>query len=157
MFILSMRADKKKILIGIVCISVVVLSVILLFRGNSITNANAKTKGNTAAKTNEQRVSYLKSFGWEVSEEASEIVEVAIPVEFSDVYKKYNALQKAQGFDLSKYRGKRVKRYSYAVTNYPNEPKFIVANILVFEDEVIAGDICSLKADGFMHKLSHRP
>lgn len=157
MFILSMRADKKKILIGIACISVVVFSIILLFRGNSITNANAKAKGNTAAKTNEQRISYLKSFGWEVTEEASEIVEVAIPSEFSDVYKKYNTLQKTQGFDLSKFRGKRVKRYSYTVTNYPNEPKFIVANILVYKDEVIAGDICSLKADGFMHRLSHRP
>ena len=80
--------------------------------------AEAKVE-KVAAKTNEQRISFLETFGWEVEGEEDEIVEVKIPQEFDDVFEKYNEIQKQQGCDLSKYAGKRCKRYTVP---YPRRP-----------------------------------
>ena len=102
------------------------------------------------AKTNEQRVEFLQSFGWEVSEEAEEIQEVLIPKEFDDVYENYNDIQKVQGCDLSKYAGKRCKRYTYMVSNFPGQSDNVRANILVYKGKVIGGDVCSTELNGFM-------
>ncbi len=52
---------------------------------------------------------------------------------------------------MTKYAGKRCKRYSYSVLNYPEEPEDVRANILVYNGKIIGGDVCSLKLDGFMH------
>lgn len=113
--------------------------------------SNGVVKVNKApAKTAEQRVEFLKSFGWEVEPEETEILEVQIPKEFDDVLENYNAIQKDQGCDLKKYAGKRCKRYTYTVTNYPGQTENIRANILVYKDKVIGGDVCSLELDGFM-------
>ncbi len=102
-------------------------------------------------QTNEQRVAFLKGFGWEVEPEAAEILEVVIPKETDEVYENYNQIQLAQGCDLEKYAGKRCKRYSYIVTNYPGHTENIRANILTYQGKVIGGDICSIELDGFMH------
>lgn len=151
MFILSMKANKKNILFTVVCFLIVLSSIVLLVNGKNVSNANKKNAASVIAETNVQRIAYINSFGWQVSEEACEIVEVAIPQEFNDVYDKYNNIQKEQGFDLSKFKGKRVKRYSYEITNYPNEPDNIRVNMLIYNNQVIAGDVCSLKLNGFMH------
>jgi len=99
-------------------------------------------------------VEYLRSYGWEVEKEAEAIEEIVIPEEFSEVFQKYNELQKEQGFDLEKQKGQRVKRYTYIVTNYPGEPDYVRANLFICKEKVVAGDICSLKVeDGFLHGL----
>ena len=59
--------------------------------------------------------------------------------------------QRDQGFDLRKYAGKEVQRFQYVVTNYPNYPEGIRANLLVFNRKIIGGDLCSLEFGGFMH------
>lgn len=93
----------------------------------------------------------MESFGWQVEPEADEVVEVQIPKEFDDVFTNYNAIQKTQGCNLEKYAGKRCKRYTYVVTNYPGQTDNVRANILVYKDKVIGGDVCSLELGGFMH------
>ncbi|MPN43752.1 hypothetical protein SDC9_191312 [bioreactor metagenome] len=105
------------------------------------------------ADTNSQRVDFFSQFGWNVANEPCEIVEVLIPDEFNAVYEKYNAIQKEAGFDLSKYKGKRVKRYTYTVTNYEGYPDEVIANLLVYNKKAIGGDICSVRLDGFMHSF----
>ena len=95
--------------------------------------AEAKVE-KVAAKTNEQRISFLETFGWEVEGEEDEIVEVKIPQEFDDVFEKYNEIQKQQGCDLSKYAGKRCKRYTYVIENYPGQAEGVRANILVYKN-----------------------
>lgn len=104
----------------------------------------------TPAKTVEQRVAFLESFGWQVEAQEDEIMEVVIPKQFDEVYEKYNDIQKTQGCDLTRYAGKRCKRYTYVVNNYPEHPENIRANILVYNGKIIGGDICSLDLDGFM-------
>ena len=49
------------------------------------------------------------------------------------------------------FRGKTVKRWTYDVTNYPDNRPNVKANILVYDNKIIGGDICSLELDGFMH------
>ena len=81
-----------------------------------------------------------------------------IPPEFDEVYEKYNAIQKEQGFDLTKYQGKRVKRWTYAIKNYPGyaaDSGCIHANLLVYEGQVIGGDVCSVELNGFMHGFDY--
>ena len=108
------------------------------------------------SETNEQRISFLETFGWEVEGEEDEIVEVKIPQEFDDVFEKYNEIQKQQGCDLSKYAGKRCKRYTYVIENYPGQAEGVRANILVYKNKVIGGDVCSVELDGFMHGFAQR-
>jgi hypothetical protein len=103
------------------------------------------------AKTNEQRIEFLKQFGWEVDAEPVEVVEVVIPTEFDDVYEKYNIIQKKQGFDLTGFKGKRMKRWTYTVKNYPDKKDNVRANILVLDGKVAGGDVCSVELNGFMH------
>ncbi len=160
MFVVSMKMTRTKIIAALSVLLVAGLVFTYMISVNGAAADVAKKSGEKitalAAETNEQRINYLKQFGWEVKEEPSEIVEVAIPTEFNDVYEKYNVIQKKQGFDLSAYRGKSVKRWTYDVTNYPDNRPNVKANILVFDGKVIGGDICSLELDGFMHgfKLS---
>ncbi|MFR6299052.1 MAG: DUF4830 domain-containing protein [Acutalibacteraceae bacterium] len=105
------------------------------------------------AASSEDRIAYLSQFGWSVKEDPVEVCEVIIPAEFDDVYEKYNELQKEQGFDLSLYASKRVKRWTYEITNYTGYENtgFIHANILVYDGKVIGGDVCSTELNGFMH------
>ena len=63
--------------------------------------------GGITLETEEQRLEFLHGLGWETSDSAINCREVVIPEEWSDVYERYNRLQLAQGFDLTKHRGKR--------------------------------------------------
>ena len=86
-----------------------------------------------------------------------EIKTFFIPETFDDVYNNYNQIQTEQGFNLEKYAGQRVKRWTYVIRNYPDTSPtddFIRINILVSDDIVIGGDVCSVKLDGFMHGFS---
>lgn len=104
----------------------------------------------TPGETNAQRIAFLQSFGWQVAEEPEEVMEVLIPKEFDEVYTRYNALQKEQSCDLTRYAGRRCKRYSYSVANYPGQNENIRANLLIYNGRIVGGDVCSLSADGFM-------
>lgn len=101
---------------------------------------------------NKSRISFLQSYGWQVSDEPIEIVHVVIPQTFGKVYQNYNEIQKKQGFDLLPFCGKEVSRYTYEIKNYPQKEKYIRANLLVYRNRVIGGDVCSIYAkNGFMH------
>ena len=108
------------------------------------------------AETNHARVAFLEAFGWEVKDAPAEIAEVTLPDEFGDVMRQYNLMQIEQGFDLTPYRGKKVTRWCYEILNYedalPGER--VVANLLVYDNKIIGGDICSATMNGFMHGFS---
>ena len=42
-------------------------------------------------------------------------------------------------------------RYTYEVTNYEGAEGTVYANILVYRNRVIGGDICSADVTGFIH------
>ena len=46
--------------------------------------------------------------------------------------------------------GKDVTRYTFTITNYPNYEGTVLANVLVYRNRVIGGDICSADVSGFV-------
>ena len=103
-------------------------------------------------ETNEDRIAFLSQFGYKVSGEPIESVELTLPDDFDRVFSGYNELQKAQGLDLTKYKGKTVTRYTYEVSDYPGyEGAKVYANLIVRKNRIIAGDICSAEPSGFIH------
>lgn len=157
MFVYSLKCRnlKKKLILCAIAVVVVVGGFVISSKvgeGKSMVQVNETVKADCKAPDNDARLTFLKCFGWEIEEEPSEVVDVAIPKEFGDVYENYNEIQKMQGFDLTKYKGKQVKRYTYIIINYPDRPENVRANLLVYKDKIIGGDVCSLEAEnGFMH------
>ncbi len=156
MFIYSFKANKKT-LIGVAL--VLVALVILAFAVPGHTKQTNTALGvSLKAADNEQRLAFIRFFGYDVVEEPVEIKDIVIPEQFNDTYISYNEIQISQGFDLSKYKGKSAKSYSYAVTNYPgvkDSEKTVRANLIVYKGKIIAGDVCSVKLDGFMHAFNY--
>ncbi len=155
LFVVSVSSRKFK-KIGIVVVAVMlVMGVVTIYSCFSDTNnsINKSTATNNVVEGASGILDFISSFGWEVINEPDDVREVIIPVEFDDVYKNYNEIQISQGYDLEKYAGERVKKWSFTITNYPEyeECDYIKINILVFEGKVIGGDVCSVKLDGFMH------
>lgn len=116
-------------------------------------SAQEKTVNYSKIKTAEDRIGFLNSLGIEVEPDAKEEVEMKIPSEFDKVFAAYNEIQKRMGLDLSKYKNKNVTRYTYLVTNYDGYDEPVYANIIVYKNKVIGGDICSADPDGFVHGL----
>ena len=108
-------------------------------------------------RTNEQRVALLRDCGWEVIEEPRGEREVQIPEEFDEVYQSYNRIQLAQGLDLTPCRGRRATLYTYEITNHPSGEQGVTANLLVRRGKLIAADVSSPQADGFVHGLREHP
>lgn len=155
MLVLSMRVRKLRIALVLGVLLVICVGIFLGISTGAKPPTHAVARVRSGAKTNEERIAFLSSFGWKPSEEPIEIVEVIIPSEFTDVYENYNEIQKQQGYDLTKFKSKRVKRYTYAITNYPGQeekaPGTIRANLLVYDSKIIGGDVCSVELAGFMH------
>ena len=105
-------------------------------------------------RTEDDRVNFLAQFGYTVDAEPIECVEVTIPKDFDKVFAAYNELQKGEGLDLGRYKGKTVMRYTYKVTNYEGYTSPVYANLLVYKSKVIGGDICSADPAGFAHGLT---
>lgn len=94
---------------------------------------NVKFKNNVTAEK------YLKSLGYEIEYINSK--EVNIPENFGEGLKKYNSLQKQQGFNLEKYRGKSCIQKQYCVTSKKTYPEKYIANVLVYKNKLIGGDL----------------
>ena len=152
MFIFTAKFNKKKAIIGLLLLAAVLCTVIIVV-GNHNSKSSATSAFGAVVKNNDERVEFLQSLGWEVSAEPIDEQTVIIPREFTDVYEDYNNLQKSQGFDLSKFGGIEAIRYTYAVANYPGHPDRVVADIIIYRGQIIAGNIQSTALDGFMQSL----
>lgn len=156
MFIYSLKASTIKFF-AVVCVALATLITLIAFipvaaSDDMSVSANADIKY-SGIKTNEDRIKFLGQFGWQVDPEAVQSVEVTIPEDFDKIFTAYNELQKRQGLDLTKFKKKNVQRYTYEITNYDGYDGVVYANILVYRNKVIAGDICSADVKGFMHGL----
>ena len=151
MFIFTTKVNKKKLLTGAVFVLAIILLVIIISTMSK--EAWNEATPTSVVKTNEERVSYLTALGWEISDEPIEEQVITIPKEFDDVYTQYNEIQLKQGFDLTKYAGLEATRYTYEVKNHPDTTGKVVADIIVYRNKIIAGDIQSTAMDGFMSGL----
>ncbi len=156
MFIVTAKLNKKKAVCGIIVLAIVLCAIVILVGAlsNNSNTAHGVPTLHATVKNNSERILYLEQFGWKVADEPLETIEITIPREFSDVYAKYNEIQLAQGFDLSDYGGLKATRYTYEILNYPDATGQIVADLIVYNNIVIAGDIQSTSLDGFMCGLN---
>lgn len=143
MMFMTARVDLKKILLILGVIAAVIAGILWITGGDEDVTTAAPSVG-----TNEGRVKFLQDFGWEVAASPVESSQVKIPKETSEVFERYNNLQKSQGYDLSRYAGKNVMRFVYKITNYPGATEPIYATLLVHKDQVIGGDITDTDAKG---------
>lgn len=95
---------------------------------------------------------FFRQFDLQINKNTEEEVNVTIPSEFNKVYENYNNLQKQQGLDLNNYKGFNAVRYTYDVENYPTNAE-VKANIIVCNNKVIAGDLCTVELGGVMTTL----
>jgi len=156
MFVYTLRANTLKFF-SILGIALIVLVSLIVFvpryeiTTTSTIHAEKQKIKYDKIRNDEDRVEFLKQFGWEANETPTEEVTLTIPAEFDRIMKTYNELQKQQGLDLEKYKGKNVSRYTYEITNYPSVSGKVLANLIVYKNRVIAGDICSTDVNGFIH------
>ena len=156
MFIYSMRANTIKFF-AVICLALTALIVLVAFVPTYIAGDNAAQVGVDASynfekiKSNEDRINFIKQFGWEVEAQPIREQSVTIPKDFDKVFSAYNEIQRKQGLDLSSFKKKSVMRYTYVVTNYPDYEGEVYVNILVYRNNVIGGDVCSADVNGFVH------
>lgn len=146
MFIVTARVPRRKLLAGaaaVLCCCLVLATALVVTLGDRAVTAAAEGAN---VRSSEDRVAYLNRLGWQAAEPPVQTEALMIPETFDESYADYLALQAAQGFDLTKYAGKRIKRYVYDITNYPDPGVSMQAALLVFKNKVIGGQLQS--ADG---------
>ena len=151
MFIYSIRASTIRFA-GLLMLSAVLLVSVLVGLGER--TVAVASYSYAKIKTDGDRVAFLKQFGWTTSSEVpTEQESFTVPGEFDRVMLGYNEIQKSQGLDLARYQNKKITRYTYEITNYEGYEGKVYANILMYRDKVIAGDVCSADpmSGGFVH------
>ncbi len=171
MFIYSFKASSIKFF-AVICVALAALITLIAFvpayaggetagpGGGVAVDAPEAESGVTVSyrydkvKSADDAANFLSQFGWVVDAGSVETREVTIPAEFDKVFAGYNELQKSQGLDLTKYKKKTVTRHTFTVTNYAEQvgtKGTVYANVLVYRNRVIGGDICSADVNGFIH------
>ena len=143
MMFMTAKVDLKKILVILGIVSALVIAGIwLLGDGEDVPTAAPEVA------TNDGRVKFLQDFGWQAAASPVESSQVKIPKETSEVFDRYNTLQKSQGYDLTQYAGKTAMRFVYKIENYPGATEPVYATLLVYKNQVIGGDITDTAAKG---------
>lgn len=168
MLIMTAKVDKRKLILVIAVLAVAIGIIIGLTRGDSTPAAEAVPTASeptvesapvaaTAAPpadSNDARVKFLTDLGWDVTASPAESMQVKVPKKSTEVFDRYNELQKSQGYDLSEYAGKSVMRYVYQINNYPNATEPVYATILVYKDRIIGGDVTNTAPNGKIQGFS---
>ena len=157
MIVWSVKVKKKHIWMAAAAAVALLAAVIgIVVQGSRALTAGARMSA--AAETEEQRKAFLQGLGWETAEDPVEIRQVTIPDTFNEVYRQYNELQQEQGYDLTPYQGKTVKRWTYEITNYPGAAgERVYADLLICRGKIIGGSIGTRSTCGFMHGLRSVP
>ena len=143
MMVMTAKVNLKKIAMILGIIAAAIIGIIMLFGGD-----DAQTTAATTVNSNDDRVRYLAGYGWNVAATPTESGQVRIPEETTELFARYNQLQKSQGFDLSKYAGRNVMRYVYKVNNFPGATEPVYVTLLVCHNQIIGGDITDTSAGG---------
>ena len=160
MFICTVRAQTVRFA-GVLCLALAILFgvAVIADAGAAIVppEKTVETVSFSRVKTDEDRLKLLTDLGWKTTGEVVEEESFTLPETFDRVLLGYNEIQKDQGLDLTRYRKKKVTRYTYEITNYPDYEGRVYANLIVWRGRVIAGDISSADPMGFVRGLEADP
>ncbi len=160
MFVFSFKASTLKY-VGVMslCALAIVLTVAIMPSNDlgmaidgTVVEVSAERKAGDFKNIKSQgdRISFLSDCGWQADAESERKTEVTIPEEFDEIYSEYGEMQKKEGLDLEKYKGKRVTMYTYSVTDGESNA---VATLLIYKNNIIGGDISSADPGGFCYGL----
>ena len=152
MFVYSLRASTLRFF-GVVAVSLAVLVTLITLVPTQAADGSEQTASYNyeRIKSEDDAENFLAQFGWAVDATPVETVQVTIPSEFDKIFSAYNEIQKEQGLNLLKYKNKKVTRYTFEVKNYEGYDGRVLANVLVYRNRVVGGDICSADVSGFVH------
>ena len=145
MVVMTAKLSKKKLIAAIVAIVALIVLIALCVK------SGGGSPKPSAADANSERIAFLSSFGYTVNGEPAETGTVMIPAQPSEVFDRYNELQKSQGYDLSQYAGQKITRYVYALEDYDDTGTPWYATVLCADGEIIGGDVACTEPDGKMH------
>ncbi len=101
-------------------------------------------------QTNEDRISAISAFGYDVLPDAVEVKDIVIPEKFNDVYENYNQIQIKSGFNLKNYSGEKATLYKYQLRD---STAIEYVNLIICDGVIIGGDISSARLDGEIRPL----
>ena len=154
MFIYTVRASTIKFF-SVIVLTLLALVGILVLGGVGGDTVYA-VSGNidfSGVKTNDDRVAFISQFGVKINTEPVEEEEFRVPENFDRVIAGYNEIQKKQGLDISRYKNKKVVRYTYEAEEYNGKNEGVFVNVVVYKGTVIACDVSSTSPDGFIEPL----
>ena len=157
MLIVTAKVPRRKLALGVALAALLCCGTLALNMGQAVASREVSASSIPDPKgvsSNQDRIDYLAAYGWQVAGEPLATQELLIPKELDESYDEYLALQGEQGFDLEKYAGKRVKRYTYEITNYPSGEVGVQVNLLIYKNTVVGGEVLSPRLDGFLHGLA---
>ena len=152
MFICSVRASSIKFF-TVLLLSLAILTSIFIGVNLTDTEAMSGAVDFSGIKTNDDRIRFIAQFIPEISGTEKEKVEFSVPENFDRILMSYNEIQKAQGLDITKYKNKKVTRYTYELPSYEDYEGTVFVNLIVYKGTVVACDVSSSNPDGFVKPL----
>lgn len=126
------RKRIRGIIIFLLFVAAVIITCRIVFNGKEMTVLSDPS----------QITSFIESNGYIPLSGSLSEEEIIIPSEFNSYYLSYNDIQKLQGFDLTNYKGRSVKKYRCKLDGTPENNTY--ATLLVYEDKLIGADISVL-------------
>ena len=153
MFVYSVRGSTVKFFL-LIAVTLTLLCGILIFGSGAAVEASVGADVKLGGmKTNEDRLEFISQFGLSVAGEPKETETFSVPENFDMIIAGYNEIQKAQGLDISKYKNKKVTRYTYLVNDYEGYDGEVNVNLIIYRNTVIACDVSSADPNGFVKPL----
>ena len=152
MFICSVKATTLRF-VGIIVLSVSVLVGMTVFYAAEEPVLSGTDVRYDGIRTETDRRDFLSALGYRATGDAKSTVEYTLPATLDAVLLGYNEIQKEQGFDLEKYTGKKLTRYTYEIENYEGYEGKVYANLITYRDRVVAADLTGAGEKGFVKPL----
>lgn len=153
MFVFSVRSSTIKFFLLILVTLTILITLVNIGDIDTVYASVGDIKVNLGGmRTNEDRVAFIEGLGVEVEDEPTTEESFTSPDSFDRIISDYNELQKSQGLDLTKYKGKRITHYAYRVTNYDYDG-IVYVNLLVYKNRIVGCDISSGDGEGFVSAL----
>lgn len=139
MFICSIKATTLRF-VGIIALSVTVLVGMAVFYTAEEPVLSGTDVRFDGMYTETDRRDFLNAVGYRATGDAKSTVEYTLPPTLDAVLLGYNEMQKEQGFDLAKYTGKTLTRYTYELEGEEGKDKEY-ATLLVYRDRVVGAEL----------------
>ena len=141
-----MRMTKKKALTVVLAVAALLLLFIAL-------RLFLPAQTDHQLSTIEGREAFLLELGWEIDRDSEVFRTVTVPDKLEGIMLQYNKMQLTQGYDLNAHLGERCQQYTYTLKNYSDSDGTVLVTLYIQGDSLIAGDIHTTAANGFMHGL----